>query len=52
VSARSLPDHTWLVFELDPHADETRAILQKAREVVLERQTPPARNLDSTDGRS
>jgi hypothetical protein len=50
VSALSLPDHKFLVFELDHHAEETRAILQKAREVVLERQTGPAANLDSTDG--
>jgi len=50
VSALSLPDHKYLVFELDHHAEETRAILQKAREVVLQRQTPPARGLDSTDG--
>ncbi len=50
VSALSLPDHKYLVFELDHHAEETRAILQKAREVVLRRQTPPARGLDSTDG--
>ena len=50
VSALSLADHKYLVFELDHHAAETRAILQKAREVVLQRQTPPPRGLDSTDG--
>jgi hypothetical protein len=50
VSAVSLVDHKFLVFELDHHAEETQAILQKAREVVLQRQSPPRRDHDSTDG--
>lgn len=50
VSALSLPDHKFLVFELDHHAEETREILQKAREVVLHRQRAAPRDLDSTDG--
>ena len=50
VSALSLPDHQFLVFELDHHAEELQGILQKAREVVLRRQSSPSRELDSTDG--
>lgn len=35
VSAVSLPDHKFLVFELDRHAEPMRALLQKAREQAL-----------------
>jgi len=52
VSALSLADHKFLVFELDHHAEETRAILQKAREVVLQRRPAPKRDLGTTDGDS
>ena len=52
VSALSLPDHRFLVFELDHGAEETRAVLQKAREVILERQqasaAPPGAPPDTT----
>ena len=35
VSALSLPDRKFLVFELDRHAEPMRALLQKAREQAL-----------------
>ncbi len=37
VSALSLPDRKFLVFELDRHAEPMRALLQKAREQALAR---------------
>jgi hypothetical protein len=42
VSALSLPDHRFLVFELDHDAEQTRAALQKAREVILENEQAAA----------
>jgi hypothetical protein len=42
VSAVSLPDHRFLIFELDRNAEQTRAVLQKAREVILERERESA----------
>ena len=48
VSALSVPDHKFLVFELDPNAVDAQAMLQKARDAILERHRPPARSTDST----
>jgi len=52
VSALSLPDRQFLVFELDPGAVMMREILQKAREQALERggaaKPPPPKAADAT----
>lgn len=50
VSAVSLPDRKFLVFELDRHAEPMRALLQKAREQALAREGPrDARDDDTRD---
>ena len=46
VSAVSLPDRKFLVFELDRHAESMRALLQKAREQALAAQHTGARPPD------
>ncbi len=50
VSALSLPDRKFLVFELDRSAEPMRALLQKAREQALARQTPGEARVDDTHG--
>jgi hypothetical protein len=48
VSALSLPDRKFLVFERDRHAEPMRALLQKAREQALARSTSGGSALDDT----
>ena len=53
VSALSLPDRKFLVFELDRHAEPMRALLQKARDQALARERVGERTDDDTrDARS
>jgi len=48
VSAISLPDHKFLVFELDRHAEPMRALLQQAREQALARERSGESRVDDT----
>jgi hypothetical protein len=48
VSALSLPERKFLVFELDRHAEPMRALLQKAREQALGRPASGGSSLDDT----
>ena len=48
VSALSLPDRKFLVFELDRQAEPMRALLQKAREQALGRPATTGSALDDT----
>jgi len=48
VSALSLPDRKFLVFEIDRHAESMRALLQKAREQALGQGRPDESRADDT----